>query len=82
MSAFTRNLDHLGRVCLPKEMRIAAGLKEDEPVEIKLVDGNIILSRVRDKCERCGKTINLVHSGNLCICEECIEELAVNIERK
>lgn len=40
-----RRVDDLGRIVIPKEMRKKLGVKECDPMEIKIVDDSIVISK-------------------------------------
>ena len=44
-TGFVRRLDHLGRVCLPKELRRKLHMTEEDPVEIFVEGDSIILKK-------------------------------------
>lgn len=59
-----RNLDVLGRLTIPKEMRKQLGIKEGDPVKIELEDNRVIItnpSEVNYK-SRCDKAIKHISS--------------------
>lgn len=41
-----RQLDVLGRIVIPKDVRVALGLKEADQLQIDVVDGKIVLTPV------------------------------------
>jgi transcriptional pleiotropic regulator of transition state genes len=43
----TRNIDRLGRIVIPKELRWTLGIIEQDPVEIFVEDDKIILQKYR-----------------------------------
>ena len=51
-----RNLDELGRIVIPIEIRKRFGLTERDPLEISVRDQTIMLSRPRTTCVFCGTT--------------------------
>lgn len=40
----TRKIDELGRIVLPLEFRRALGIKEGQPVDIRLEEGRLVLT--------------------------------------
>ncbi|MBE5937967.1 MAG: AbrB/MazE/SpoVT family DNA-binding domain-containing protein [Lachnospiraceae bacterium] len=40
-----RNLDNLGRIVIPKEMRRVLGIEEKDPIEILIQDETIVLRK-------------------------------------
>lgn len=44
-SGITRRIDELGRIVIPKEMRINLGIREGEPLEIFLENNNLIIKK-------------------------------------
>ncbi len=73
-----RNLDALGRVTLPKELRKTFGIKEGDPVEIYTDNGAICLKPAgQANCEFCGNTDTnkLVELAGKHICHNCITTL-------
>ena len=60
-----RNIDTLGRIVIPKEMRKQLYIKENDPLNIELQDNKIIITKpdtvdykaIVDKAIECMKTI-------------------------
>ena len=44
-----RKIDELGRIVIPKEIRKQLGIKTGDELEIKVVNGQIILSNFEEK---------------------------------
>lgn len=66
-----RNIDDLGRVALPKELRDIRGIKAGDPVAI-YVDGNVIcLEKHVPGCTLCGSTEQLLEVEGVKICRDC-----------
>jgi len=74
-TGIVRNMDELGRVVIPIEMRKRLGIGKKDPVEIYADGDSIILKKYSDSCIFCGKSENvyIYHEKN--ICGACIEEL-------
>jgi transcriptional pleiotropic regulator of transition state genes len=76
-----RPIDCLGRVHIPKEIRQKLNLQENDNVEVTVVLGNVVLTKVQEKChfrfisegnKRCSSPF---HEG---ACDNCIERVKTN----
>lgn len=78
-TGIVRNIDELGRIVIPKEIRKKLGIEKNDPVEI-FVDGEtVILSKYRPVCHFCGKTENVSDFKGKAICDDCIAELKAEL---
>ena len=67
-TGIVRNLDNLGRIVIPKEMRRVLGIEEKDPIEILIQDDAIMLRKYEpadlftgdkeDLIDYCGKKIS------------------------
>ena len=74
-TGIVRNIDELGRIVVPKEIRKKLGIANTDPVEI-YVDGNrIILEKYNPVCHFCSSTEELIDFKGKVVCKGCIEEL-------
>ena len=78
-----RKLDHLGRIVIPKEMRKSLKISNGDPVDIYIKNGVICIESCKLQCVMCGSKDEdkLVKRNAVHVCEDCINELAVHIER-
>ena len=75
-TGIVRNIDELGRIVVPKEIRKKLGIANTDPVEI-YVDGNrIILEKYNPVCHFCSSTDDLVDFKGKVVCKSCIDELS------
>lgn len=74
-SSITRQLDALGRVVIPIEMRRNLNIANRDPVEIYAEKDSIIIKKAGDSCVFCGSTENLLTFKDRCVCSECIMQL-------
>jgi transcriptional pleiotropic regulator of transition state genes len=83
IKGIVRNIDDLGRVVIPKEIRKSLNIKEYDPVDIYLKNGVICMEPCRLQCVLCGckEDDKLVKRNGVHVCTDCIDELAVRIER-
>ena len=70
-----RNVDELGRIVIPKEMRTKMDISSSDPIEIYVEDDKIILKKYENACAFCGNDINLTTFKGKKICTDCISEL-------
>lgn len=67
-----RRVDDLGRIVIPKELRIGMSIYEGTPLEI-LTDGkSIVLTKHRPSCACCGRVdVPMMRTGEMRICKRC-----------
>ena len=70
-----RNVDELGRIVLPKELRKTLHIEKKDPLEIYTEGENIIMRKSEPACFFCGSADDIVNYMNKKICTECIEKL-------
>ena len=74
-TGITRQIDELGRMVLPKELRRAFGIEVKDSLEI-FTDGNrIILQKYQPACIFCATADNIVLFKDQRICRTCLAEL-------
>ncbi|MBQ7333688.1 MAG: AbrB/MazE/SpoVT family DNA-binding domain-containing protein [Clostridia bacterium] len=74
-TGIVRNIDELGRLVIPKEMRKKMGIGESSPVEIFVEDDRIIVTKYQDSCIFCGDSKELCDFKGKRICKSCAEEI-------
>ena len=70
-----RNVDELGRIVVPKEMRKKMDIANSDPVEIYVDGDKIILTKYQPSCTFCGSEDEVVEFKGKKICALCIEEI-------
>ena len=72
-----REIDEMGRIVIPKEIRRSLNIKNKDSYEI-LVNENqeIILRRNKNKCIFCGADENLTEFSGRSICSGCVEKIS------
>ena len=74
-TGFVRNIDELGRVVVPKEIRTQLGIANGDPVEI-YVDGDmVIMKKYRPVCHFCGSADEVLDFKGKKICSSCISDI-------
>jgi len=71
-TGIVRNVDELGRIVIPKEMRKRMDIANNDPVEIYVEGEKIILTKYNPACIFCGSGIGVSDFRGKKICQECI----------
>ena len=75
-TGIVRNIDELGRLVIPKELREKMDIPSGSSVEIYSEEDKIIIKKFYNGCALCGGTGELVEIKGKKICRSCIAELA------
>lgn len=70
-----RNVDELGRIVIPVEIRNQFNIVEKDPLEILTDGSSIVLRKFEPNCTFCGSTKNLLSYKNKLVCNKCIKQL-------
>lgn len=79
-TGIVRNLDSLGRIVIPMELRKTLKLDEHQPIEIFVNESQIILQKYAPGCSLCGFTdrkLVKLYPEKL-ICTGCVELIVRN----
>ena len=74
-TGIVRQVDNLGRIVLPIELRRTYDLAVKDAIEIYTEDDKIILKKFKRSCIFCGGTENLVDYKNKSICADCAADI-------
>jgi len=74
-SGIVRNLDNLGRVVIPKEMRKLLSIEVGDPVEIIKEKNTVVLKKYGKRCVFCDGQEEIIEFQRNCVCEGCITKL-------
>lgn len=74
-TGIVRQVDYLGRVVIPKELRNTLSIFPDDPMEIFIEDRKIILQKYIRGCMNCNETDGLVEFGSITLCQHCISTM-------
>ena len=77
-TGIVRNIDELGRIVIPKEMRTKMDMKSGDAVEIFVDSDKIILSKYAPSCLFCGSGADVVEFKGKRVCRTCVVELCGN----
>lgn len=74
-TGIVRNIDELGRIVIPKELRNKMDMHEGSSVEIFTEDNKICMRRFYTGCHFCGSNFNVSAFKDKFICQTCLEEI-------
>ena len=75
-TGIVRNLDELGRIVIPKEIRKKLGIEQKDPIEV-FIDGNSIVLRKYEKgCIFCNNPKDLQVYKEKLICKKCLNSIS------
>jgi transcriptional pleiotropic regulator of transition state genes len=70
-----RQIDNLGRIVLPMEIRKTLDIKEKDSLEIFIDEDKIILGKYQPACTFCNRVENVVYFHGKRLCDECIAKI-------
>ena len=76
-TGMVKKIDELGRLVIPKEIRIALGI-DKENVEFFMDGDKLIVTKWNAHCVFCGGTEDLIEHKEKLICSECRKQIASN----
>ena len=74
-TGIVRKVDDLGRIVLPKELRMVLDIAERDPLEIFVEGHYIMLQKYQPSCIFCGNAKDTTVFKNKNVCKECLDEL-------
>lgn len=74
-TGIVRQVDYMGRVTLPIELRRTFDISEKDSLEIYVEGDTIILKKYDPTCIFCGNTKDIVDFKGRNICPQCLEEM-------
>ena len=75
-TGITKQIDPLGRLLIPKTIRKALKVEENDTIEFFLGDENeVMLKKYEISCTFCGAKEDLITFENKKLCASCIEKL-------
>ncbi len=76
-TGIVRKVDELGRIVLPKELRVTLNIHEKDPLEIFVDEDNrIVLQKYEPACIFCNGMNGIINFGGHNICRDCLQKLA------
>ena len=74
-TGIVRNVDDLGRLVLPIEMRKMMNVDPKDPIEIYVEEDSIILKKYESGCHFCGNVKGNEYYKEKLVCKTCVEGL-------
>lgn len=74
-TGIVRNVDELGRIVIPKELRDTMGIKEKDPLEIFTDGEQIVLGKYAPGCIFCGNADQVSYFKAKVICNQCLNDM-------
>ena len=74
-TGIVRQLDQLGRVVLPVELRRGLNINNGDSLEIFTEGSEIILKKYEPACIFCGEAKNIKRFKGKNVCLECLEKI-------
>ncbi len=74
-TGITRQIDGLGRIVLPKELRNSFEINTNDALEIYTEDDKIILRKLQRTCVFCGGKEDTMEFSGKALCEKCLNRL-------
>ena len=74
-TGIVRKVDELGRIVIPKELRVNMGMDIGQPLEIFVDKDKIILQKYQAGCIFCGQIDNIVDFKGKTVCRNCIKSI-------
>lgn len=78
-TGIVREVDVLGRVVIPMELRNVMKISKGDPLEIFIDQDKIILKKYLPGCFLCGNMEELKIINNKKICQPCLDEITESI---
>ncbi|MBR5135178.1 MAG: AbrB/MazE/SpoVT family DNA-binding domain-containing protein [Clostridia bacterium] len=74
-----RQIDALGRIVIPKELRRTLDISEGDSLELFIEDNTVILRKYQPACMICGSAKSIVTYKGRNFCPDCVREIATKL---
>ena len=75
-TGIVRNVDELGRIVIPKELRDILGFREKQDVEIFVNDDEIVLKKYDIGCTFCTNSDDIFLFKGKFVCDTCTNDIS------
>jgi AbrB family transcriptional regulator, transcriptional pleiotropic regulator of transition state genes len=73
-TGIVRDIDQLGRVVIPIELRRTMGISISDPLEVFVEDDYIILKKYQPACQFCNNSSDMIEYKGKKICKDCLKD--------
>ena len=80
-TGIVRQMDHLGRVVLPIELRRTLDIHEKDALEIYVDEDSIILKKYEPACIFCDNEKDIIEFRGKNICPKCFQEMSASFRK-
>ena len=77
-TGYTRDIDNVGRLVIPIDIRKAVDIKKGDKLEFFIDADSIIIRKYSPTCVFCKSSENLSPFKGNVLCKQCLEELQNN----
>ena len=74
-TGIVRQMDSLGRIVLPIELRRTLDIAQKDSLEIYVDESSIILKKYQPSCIFCNNAKDVINYKGKNICKDCLKEL-------
>lgn len=74
-TGIVRDVDQLGRIVIPKEIRRVLSIENGDPVEISMEGTRVVLQKHHNSCIFCSSSKDVLVFEDKNICTECMLKL-------
>lgn len=74
-TGIVRNVDELGRIVIPKEIRKKFNIEIKDPIEIYVDGYSIVLKKYSQNCTFCGNSKDLISYKDKLMCSNCLNNI-------
>lgn len=74
-TGIVRQVDELGRIVIPREIRTIFDIKSKDSLEIFTDDDKIVLRKYAPSCIFCSNTDDVIYFNGKRVCADCIKAL-------
>ena len=75
-SQILRQIDNLGRIVIPKDIRRQMDLNCGDTITMDVSDGKLVILKAQERCILCNSKRDLVCFNDKYVCRECIRLLS------